>query len=204
MNITDLLKWTLSDDVISKMGKESGIDDANDAKSAADGIINLVLTALNKNTQSPSGLNALVNALDRDHNGGILDDMLGMVLGNSKSAKNSKTLDGNGILSNLLSGKNLLILGALATALRIKPKNLMSMAVKIAPIVLAVVGRARIKNNLNPEQLTDFIKSGISKNKEGDEKKKQSLIEQLIDSNDDGSIVDDLGKMGWNMFKNRS
>lgn len=201
MNITDLLKWQLSDDIISQIGKESGIDNPDEAKSAADGIINLMLTSLSKNTSSNSGLDSLINALDRDHNGGILDDMLGMVLGTSKRAKNSKTLDGDGILSNLLGGRNLLILGALATALKIKPNNLLKMATRIAPIVLAVLGRARKTNNLNPKQLTDFIKSGLDQKDDPDQKKKRGLLEKLIDSNDDGSVVDDLGKMGWNMFK---
>jgi hypothetical protein len=44
------------------------------------------LASLNKNTGTQGGLNAFVSALDRDHDGSIMNDIMGFITGNRQPA----------------------------------------------------------------------------------------------------------------------
>ncbi len=201
MKLQDLLQWEISDQLITSLGKEAGIEDPEKSKGLTDALLNVFVGSMAKNSKSDTGLSSLFNALSNDHDGGLLDDIAGMVLGGNKK---SKANDGAGIIGHLLGNNQSMVIAALASAFGLKKNNVLNMAIKLAPIVLAVVGRAKAKQNMNEGQLSDFIKGAFGNEKNNDTKKKQGLIEKLIDSDDDGSVVDDLGKIGWNMFKSMS
>ena len=105
MDLMELLKWQLSDGVINNMSKQLNIGDANKTTNATNAAISILMSAVTKNaTGSSSGLQGLMGALDRDHDGSILDDVVGLMSGRSQ-ASNQKMMNGSGILSHLLGGK---------------------------------------------------------------------------------------------------
>ena len=65
--------------------------------SALEGIVPTLLGAMSNNSQSKSGASGLLGALDRDHDGSILDDVSGFI-GNSDNGP------GEGILKHVLGG----------------------------------------------------------------------------------------------------
>ena len=95
MNLIDLFQGQLSPEVLQQIGNQIGVQDTRQIAAASNGIASTLMAALNKNTANPSGLNALVSALDRDHDGGILDDLMGYVTGQRQPA-NASTDNGSG------------------------------------------------------------------------------------------------------------
>jgi len=60
------------------------------------------MSALAKNsTQSESAISGLTGTLDRDHDGSILDDIMGLMTGKTQQ-QNQKMLNGQGTLSHVL------------------------------------------------------------------------------------------------------
>ena len=104
MNITDLLQSQLSGGVLETLSKQIGGADTQKTQAATSGIMNILLGAMAKNASTPTRASALSNALDRDHDGSILDDVMGMFTGQAKPA-NAKAVNGEGILGHILGGR---------------------------------------------------------------------------------------------------
>ena len=104
MDITDLLQGPLKDVIIGQVGKQLGIEDSSKSNSAVDGIFATLLNAVAKNASSPEGQTQLQSALEKDHDGSILDNLGGFLSG-AVQPSNPKTANGAGILKHILGDK---------------------------------------------------------------------------------------------------
>lgn len=66
--------------------------------------------------------------------------------------------------------------------------------IKIAPVVLGMLGKEKKEKGFNLDMLTDLL--GNESNRVRNESPIKSMISDFIDSDDDGSIADDLFAMG--------
>ena len=80
-NLIELLQSQMTDQVLDSLTSKIGATDRTQTKAAADGIFSTLATALSKNVQKPGGADGLLGALDRDHDGSYLDDIVGMLGG---------------------------------------------------------------------------------------------------------------------------
>ncbi|HLU94514.1 MAG TPA: DUF937 domain-containing protein, partial [Membranihabitans sp.] len=79
-NILDLLSGTLNSTVVSQLDKEVGIGDPSKTANALESLSQVILAGVNRNAQSPQGLQSLNQALEKDHTGDIFNDVLGNLL----------------------------------------------------------------------------------------------------------------------------
>src|SRR5688572_4438810 len=104
MKETDVLDGKLDQDLISELRREIGAESNEQTEAAASGVISSLVAGLNRNAEKPGGLDGLLAALDRDHDGSILDDAVGFIFGRKK-IPNPKTTDGPGILEHIFGNK---------------------------------------------------------------------------------------------------
>ncbi len=96
--LLDLLTQQLSGSVVQQMSKQIGADPASTQK-ALTAALPLLVGGLARNAnESPEGAQSLEKALDRDHDGSLLDSLSGMLGGGSGSGSTG------GMLGSLLGG----------------------------------------------------------------------------------------------------
>lgn len=78
MDITKTLLSQLGDGGLEAIASNIGADKQQTSK-ALEGALPTLLGAMANNTKSESGASGLLGALDRDHDGSILDDITGFI-----------------------------------------------------------------------------------------------------------------------------
>ncbi|MBK6390949.1 MAG: DUF937 domain-containing protein [Saprospiraceae bacterium] len=101
MNILEMLQGQMNPQVLQQIAQQVGVNDPKQVEVASNGLMSTLVAALSKNATSQSGLNALVSALDRDHDGSILNDLSGFITG-AMQPSNTSASNGGGILGHVL------------------------------------------------------------------------------------------------------
>lgn len=201
-NLIDLLQGQLSEGLMEQFANQLGGADKKQTADATSGIISMITSALAKNAATPEGAGALASALDRDHDGSILDDLMGYATGSmqKKSQTNTSSLNGAGILKHILGGKQgnaIDVISKMSGLQSDKTGNLMSM---LAPIVLGMLGKQKRESKLDNSGLSDILSQTIQT--ESSKRKELGMIGKFLDQDGDGSVMDDLANMGMKMFGN--
>ena len=103
-NLLDLLQGQLSDDLIGQISQQLGGADRQQTQKATQGALSTIVSALAKNAANPEKASGLFNALEKDHDGGILDDISGLIGGNVQP-QNARAANGAGIIKHLLGNQ---------------------------------------------------------------------------------------------------
>lgn len=158
MDLMQILQGQLSDEVLGHLSDQIGADKQQTA-TAANGIFATLLGGLANNASSEGGLSALGSALDRDHDGSILDDVMGMVggmmQGNGGNADNA--LNGSGILGHILGDRQEVAAQQVSQSSGLDMSQVMKLMPILAPIVMGVLGRAKNQGGLDLGNLAGVL-----------------------------------------------
>lgn len=198
-NLMNEVRRHLTDDVIIQLSRQIGAQDPNQVKRATEGISELLLDAISRNAQSQERGGGLYGALKKDHDGGILGDLMG-VLGGQRRVENPKTTNGTGIINHLLGKRQLeaaQIISQMSGIDIFKSGVLMQL---IAPVIMGVVGQTQKSNGLDLGGLAKVLMGG------GQSQSAQGggvggLLSKILDRDGDGSMMDDLLNMGMQILK---
>ncbi len=186
--ILDLIKNSIGNQAVEQVGRQvGGNKDATQRAIAA--AIPMLLSALQKNTKSRSGAESLANALERDHDGGILGN-LGSVLGQS----NNQSM-GEKILGHVLGQRQQNVSNQLGKATGLGSADVGKILANLAPVVMGAVGKAKRENNLGVSGLQDLL----SQERKTIKKQQPNLgfLEKALDGDGDGDVdLSDVLKQG--------
>lgn len=200
-DLMKLLQDQVSDSLMDQLlGQVGGSVPKNNASTAVNGVMDLLMGGLAKNASTPQGASSLLNALDRDHDGSILDDVAGF-LGGAKEASNSNMLNGAGILKHILGGKQDNAVNVLSKQSGLDKSQLLSLMIKMAPVVMGMLGKVKKEKNLDQGGLTDFLKQSQETHRASTGG--MDLFTRLLDKDGDGSIVDDVAQSGFKALLGR-
>lgn len=195
-NLIDLLNGQLSDGLIESMASQLGGADKKQTADATSAIISMMTKALAKNSASPEGRSALAGALDRDHDGSILDDLMGYATGSmQQQPQNTSMLNGAGILKHILGGKQngaIDMISQMSGLGKGQTGNLMAM---LAPVIMGMLGKQKKQNNLDGGGLFDILNNTVQ-SQASNKRKEMSMFEKFIDQDGDGQIMDDVTGFG--------
>lgn len=154
----------------------------------------LLMGAMKKNTSTPGGAQGLMNALSSKHDGSILDDMGGFFGG---GVDQNVMDDGAGILGHILGTKQPQVENALSSKSGLDAGTISQILKIAAPILLGYLGKqTRQQNVSSPDGLNGLLGGLMGGGRSAS--KQQSLIETFLDSDGDGSVIDDLAGMVLN------
>jgi len=136
MDITKILFDSLGNDGLDKIAGQVGMDKRQTA-SAMSALTPLLLGAMAKNASSADGANGLLGALDRDHDGSILDDLGGFLGGGQSSSI------GEGILKHVLGGNRGGVESGLANKMGVNAGTIAKLLPILAPMVMAYLGKQK-------------------------------------------------------------
>ena len=198
-NLLDMLQDQLSEGVLDQLTQQIGGSDRAQTQAAANGILSTLTAALAKNAATPDGASALSAALDRDHDGSILDDVMGMLGGGGTAQpQNTNMLNGAGILKHVLGGKQGGVVDMISKMSGLNSGQSGSLMSMLAPLVLGALGKQKKQQNLDTSGLSNIlsksVKSSASNNAQMD------LISRFLDKDGDGSVMDDIAGMGMDLL----
>lgn len=167
MNLMEILQGQLSDDMLGQLSQQIGADKEQTA-TAANGIFATLLGGLANNATSESGLASLASALDRDHDGSILDDLMGMVGGMAQdNAPAASAVNGAGILGHILGDRQEIAAQQISQSSGLNVGQIMKLMPILAPIVMGVLGRAKNSGSLDLGGLANILMGSAQNAQQG-------------------------------------
>jgi len=190
--LLDLITGSLDSKALGQLGSQIGAS-PQQTGNAVQAALPLLLGALQRNAASPQGASALAGALDRDHDGSVLDDVAGFF---------SRTATGSDVrsLDHIFGGKRASVESALSRASGFDGTQISQLLAQLAPLVLGALAKARASNAAPSAGaaagggLGDLL-SGAMGQLHSSSSGLGGLLGGLLDADGDGSVADDiLGK----------
>lgn len=154
-SIQNLVK-ALNPDNVEQLSKMTGLDKEK-TQSAVNQILPALLKGLSDNTDKPEGAESLANALERDHNGSILNNVSAAFQNGDKAEDTGQETNGLGILQHIFGGKQTEVAQQIGSKLNIDQDQIMSIMGKIAPIVMGFLGKAKKEGNMGSSDLSSML-----------------------------------------------
>lgn len=190
-SIFDLLGNSLGDDAIQMISRQLGAD-SGATRSVIEGAIPMLVSGLAKNAGSAGGAEAILGALTRDHDGSVLDDLAGFLGGGGAS-------QGAGILGHVFGGKQSSIENALSKSSGLSPAKVAQILMMVAPLVMGALGKMQRGNGLDAGGLGDLLRGEQGRVRQ-QAPEAAGFLEQILDRDGDGSMVDDIASAGMNIL----
>jgi hypothetical protein len=174
-----------------QVSRQLGIDEAQ-AGTAIQAAVPLILGALQRQTSNPGGLDSLAGALDRDHDGSVLDDA-GSFLG-----RGAAVAAGTKILGHVLGGRKERAAVSLGKSTGLDAAKAMQLLAMLAPLVMGALGRAKRQGPAGGGGLADIL-GGATRQMDQRSPGLGGALGRILDADGDGSPVDDLARMAGNL-----
>ncbi|CAZ98249.1 MULTISPECIES: DUF937 domain-containing protein [Zobellia] len=188
--LLDLLSSPMGKQLISGVASQTG-NSTDQTGSVLSMALPVLMGAMKKNASSPEGAQGLMSALSGKHDGGILDNLGGLFSG---GVDQSVMDDGAGILGHVLGGKQAQVENALSQKSGMDAGSVATILKVAAPILLGYLGKQTKEQNVSDSNgIGDLLGNLMGGGDSGNQQ--QSLIESFLDSDGDGSILDDVASM---------
>lgn len=188
--LLDLLSSPMGKQLISGVAGQTG-QSTDQTGSVLSMALPVLMGAMKKNASTPEGAQGLMNALSGKHSGGILDN-LGDLFGGG--VDDSVMNDGAGILGHVLGNKQPQVENALSSKTGMDAGTVATILKVAAPLLMGYLGKQTQQNNVSDANGLGNLLGGLMGGNDGGQKQ-QSLIESFLDSDGDGSILDDVAAM---------
>jgi hypothetical protein len=177
---------------IGQMSRSTGLGES-DVTQLLSGALPALLAGLSRNAASSDGAAGLLAALDRDHDGSIMDDVVGYLGGGGA------TTGGAGILQHIFGGRQGQVESALSRSTGVDQSSVSNILAMAAPLVLGYLGRQRRAQNLDAAGLSSLLQQ---EQRVAQERSPEAvgMLTRLIDADDDGSIMDEMAEMGSSLL----
>ena len=196
-NLMDMLKGQLTPATISQLAQHIGGVDESKTQNATTSAMALLIGALQKQASTPEGAQSLNHALERDHQGSVLNNVMELFGGNTEHLPN-KTTDGLGILSHLLGNKRDTAAAAIGQQSGLDTGQVMKLLVTVAPLVMGALGKKKQEQNMGTDMLQTLLGSEAQQVRQ--QESQLSPFLSLLDQDGDGSVADDVLNMGKSML----
>jgi len=215
----------LGDETLQKIGQKLGLD-AEASKSAIESALPVLLGAMARNTQNTQGASALASALDRDHDGSVLNNLDAFL----QAPEQGK---GAGILNHVLGAQRGRVEQYVSKSSGLNSGNTGQLLEMLAPLVMGSLGQQKKAQGLDAGGLAGMLgqllgggqtgnassgggQTGTAPGNAGQasagarqapgnagkaaKSPQQQLLESLLDSDKDGDIKDDLLNLGGKLL----
>jgi hypothetical protein len=195
-SLEDLLGKKQGNQTVEQISQSLGAN-PTETNNAIQMALPMILGALAKNAQQQQGAEQLSNALQRDHDGGILDN-LGGFLGNNQQAN----ADGLGILGHIFGNRQGAVAQQVSQNSGLDIGQVAQLMITLAPIVMGFLGKKKAEQNLDAGGLQNML-GEQQQQMQSSGNPMMDMISGYMDKDGDGSSMDDLASMAANYFQRR-
>ena len=147
MSLLDLLTGNSSNQVAEQAENKFGIS-KNQIIALLAVAAPLVISYLRNKSQDDKEAEALNNALDKDHDGSILND---------PSQALNRQAEGNSILDHIFGGNKVAVENQLSQNTGISMDKIAPVLAMLAPVIMGYIGQQKQQNNVNAGGLGDLL-----------------------------------------------
>lgn len=169
---------------LGKLGKTVGMEPSSVKQIAEVGLPTL-LQALGRNTNSSDGAASLSAALDQ-HQDDNVDDIDGFFDNVDKD-------DGAKMLQHIFAGNNDKVQSNIAKKTGADPSQVAGIMTQLAPLLIGTLAQQKKQKNLDTSGLSGLL-AGLS-GQEGKSGGMMGMVSDLLDADNDGNVVDDVGNL---------
>ncbi len=191
MDLMGAIMDRMDDKSMDKISQSLGMDSAQ-AQSAVTAALPMLLAGLQRNTRAGGATN-LANALDRDHDGSILDDIGGMLASGGSS-------EGGKILGHIFGNRQNNVEKGVSQVAGIDPAKAAQLMSMLAPLIMGALGKVKRDQGLGADDL-----GGLLEREEEIVRKRQpdatGLAGVLLDADGDGDVdLSDIVSRGGSLL----
>jgi hypothetical protein len=187
-NLLEEVLGKLSPQAVSQIGAKAGTSPGQ-TSSAISAALPMLLGALANNSNKPGGAEALSRAIDEGgHGREDWESMIERQLTAGSEPTNRRMVD------HMLGERRGSIEQALASKTGASQGGIAQILQTLGPLVMGAVGKEKQAQGLKSGDLAGFLtqQKAVAKSQSGD---LGSSLFDMLDANDDGSIVDDVMRM---------
>jgi hypothetical protein len=178
-----------SGQALGQLSRQLGADEGT-TQNALGAALPVLLGALARNTAQSGGAESLDRALGK-HDGGVLDNLTDFLGAPDVD-------DGNGILRHMLGDRRGTVESGVAKASGLDPSMIAKLLPVLAPIVMGALGRQKRQQSLDVGGLSSML--GAERKQIEAAGPAGGLLGQLLDQDGDGSVADDVAKLGGGLL----
>ncbi len=187
--ILDLLNSDLGKTIISGVAGSTG-QDQNKTEGLLSMALPVLMKAMEHNVSTPQGAEGLMGALSGKHNGSILDNLGGLFGG---GVDDNVKQDGNKILGHILGNQRASVEQVLGQKSGMDSGAVADVMKVAAPILMGVLGKQASQKGVSSAGDLSGLLGGAGQS--GPVTKEQTFLEKVLDSDGDGSVIDDVAGM---------
>lgn len=161
-------------------------------QSAIQAALPTLLTALANNAQTPQGAQALGSALERDHDGSVLNNLSGFLGGGAAASA------GSAILGHVLGQRQAPVAASLGGATGLDASQSTQLLAMLAPLVMGALGQQQRQQGLDAGGLARALAG--ARPQAAQQSPAMGMLTQLLDADGDGSGMDELAEKGLGML----
>ena len=173
---------------ISEIARSVGLS-SGDVGNVLAGAVPAMMAGLTRNAASSGGAEGLLGALDRDHDGSILDDVAGYLGGGGNLA------GGAGILGHVLGGRQPNVESAVSKSSGVDLASVGKIMAMVAPLIMGALGKAKSQQGFDASGLA----AALGQQEHAARQVSPSAVDmftRMLDSDGDGDSMDDIVKLG--------
>lgn len=195
-SLEDLLGQQQGNQAVEQISQSLGANPTV-TNSALQVALPMIMAALARNAQQPEGAESLSNTLEKNHDGGILDNLGGFLGANQQTND-----DGIGILGHIFGSKQGAVAHQVAEKSGLDIGQVAQLLITLAPIVMGFLGKKKHEQNLDANGLSAML-GEQQQAMQSSGNPLMDLVSGFLDKDSDGSAVDDLSALAANYLQKR-
>lgn len=179
---------------VDQIARSAGVS-GGDVTNVLAGALPAMMAGLTRNAASSGGASALLGALDRDHDGSVLDDLAGFLGGGGSAAAGV----GAGILGHIFGGRQTNVEQAVSQSSGVDLGSVTKIMSMVAPLLMGSLGKAKQQQGFDASGLA----AALGQQEKVARKASPSAVDmfsRMLDSDGDGSSMDDIVKLGGGLL----
>lgn len=193
-SLQDLLGQQKGNDAVNQISQMLGANHTA-TTAAIQMALPMILSGLAKNAAQPQGAQSLNNALETNHDGGILNNLNGYL--NAPDPN-----EGIGILGHIFGQKQGAAAQQVSQNSGLDLGQVAQLMITLAPIVMGYLGKQKQEAHLDSNGISNLLNEKQQEIQSSDNPM-MSSISNMLDSDNDGSMMDDLASLASNYFTKR-
>ena len=198
-SLQDLLGPQQGSEAVDQISQTVGAEPSA-VNSAIQAALPAILGGLASNASDPQGAQSLDQALEQDHDGGILENLGGlggMIFGQQQTPRQA---DAGGILGHILGGGQGRVAQDVSQQTGLPTGQVAQILMMLAPIVMGYLGQQKRQQGVGADGLGGLLGGLLGG---GAPSYQQQSSGGFLDRDGDGSSMDDIASMAMDYFNRR-
>ncbi|MFM9903905.1 MAG: DUF937 domain-containing protein [Pyrinomonadaceae bacterium] len=209
-SLQDLLGQEQGNQAVDQISQNVGADSSM-VNTAIQMALPALISGLANNASTPEGAQNLNNALEQDHaGGGVLDNLgglAGMIFGGGQQAAPPRQADAGGILGHILGSNQGAVAQDVSQKSGLGVGQVAQILMFLAPIVMGYLGRQKQQQGVGADGLGGLLGGLLGGGQQAQPQSSGNamidMASSVLDSNHDGSAVDDIASMAFKYMTNK-